>query len=181
MAAKRFEYQHKDIPFLKKDIRYRLIFSALFLLTFCWQLMNIIMAQSANALDKLEIIIGAVTMVFCLMFTCVALLYSMQDIKTINKINRTGKSVKNVTLLSTTKKDSLIRMYAFISDIITIIMLIILASAVTYSVLQYIHSATVSYYLPALAMLTLSGFNGVWHMNNEIKLMKNVQEYNSIY
>ncbi len=181
MAAKRYEYQHKDIPMVKKDMKLRLVFSILFLGIFAWQVLNLLMAKMSGSLSRLEIIVGTVTLVFCLMYTIVAIMFAVQDFKIIKNVNKTGRSIRYVTLFSANDKSSFIRMYTLISDIITIIMLLILASSVTYSTLHYIYYETISYYLPALVMLTLSGFNGVWHMNNEITLMKNVEEYHSIY
>lgn len=181
MAAKQFEYQHKDIPMVKKDMKLRLIFCILFIGTFTWQLGNIIIAKYSNLLSKMEIVIGSVTLVMCLIYTVVAFVFAYQDIKIIRNINKNGRSVRYVTLLSASDKRSFIRLYTLISDIISVVMLLVLVSGVTYSVLHYVYFETVSYYLPLLVMLTLSGFNGVWHMNNEISLMKNVEEYRSIY
>lgn len=160
---------------------FRLIFALLFFANFIWQFSNIIISQTTGSLSMLEIVLGALNMVFCLMFAMVAILYALQDQKTIVQIKKRGKAVKNITLFSAKKKDSFIRMYSFIMRVVAVVMLLVLASGVTYAILELIHYSTISFYLPLLITFALSGFNSVLHMNYEVNLMQNVQEYHSIY
>ncbi len=181
MATKRFEYQHKDIPYLKKNMCFRMIFVMSFLFIFIWQLFNIIHYNLNKELTDIMLIIGGVNLFFCVMYILVALLYYFRCLRTIKEIKKDGKSVKLISLMSVNKKDSYIKMYNFISKIIAIVMLLVLVSALTYTILELIYYSTISYYLPVIFTLTFSGFNAVLHMNFEIKLMENVNEYHNMY
>ena len=181
MGKKRFEYQHKDKPALKKDIAFRLMFAVLFLGVFVWQIIDLVLVKKNGNATALNIVIGAIVLFFALMFILVAILYAIHDINTLRQINKNGKSIRVVTVFNVKSKTSIVKLYSAVTKIIAIVMLLLFCSACTYSVLQFVHYSTIPYYLPALLLLCLSGFNAVFHINAQIDLMKNVYEYHSVY
>lgn len=181
MGKKRFEYQHKDMPALKKDISLRILFAILFFGVFVWQLVSLIASRKSGQATTVMTVIATIVLIFSILFVLVAVLYAIHDATTIKQINKTGKSIRVVTVFSLESKDSMIRLYALATKIIAVVMLLILCSTITYTILQYAYFTTISFYLPALLLLCLSGFNAAFHIDGQIDLIRNVYEYHSIY
>ncbi len=181
MTTRRYEYHNKDIPMIKKDIVFRFIFLALFAFAFAWQFAFILRDFSLNTLTQTKTLVGIIALLMCLLFVLVALTYAYRGINIINSIKHHGKSVKNVTVVSDTKKGSFVKMYSHLTRFITLIMALALVSGLTYGILEYIYYSTISFYLPIMLLVTTAGLNSVYHITTEIKIMKEVQEYNSIY
>lgn len=181
MRAKRFEYRHKDIPFLKKDIAFRIVFTFLFFAIFLWQLIIMFYNHSQGTLTNVMLIVSIFVLVGSLIFTLTAMLYAFRSINIINSIKRKGKAVRVVTTLRNNDKGSFIKLYSIITQIIAVVVLLVLVSALTYSILELVYYSSVSFYMPVLFLFAFSGFNSVYHINAEIDLIQNVKEFSSIY
>ena len=109
------------------------------------------------------------------------MLYAFRSINIINSIKRKGKAVRVVTTLRNNDKGSFIKLYSIITQIIAVVVLLVLVSALTYSILELVYYSSVSFYMPVLFLFAFSGFNSVYHINAEIDLIQNVKEFSSIY
>ncbi len=181
MKAQKFEYHYKDVPLLKKDIAVRFVFTLLFFAVFMWQFISMLVVYTNDTLDSLMILSSVTVMISSLMFAVVAFVYLFRSVNIITDIKKRGKAVRFVSVLSSSKSGSFIKLYSILTKIIALCMIVILSCAVTYSILELIHYSTMSYYLPALIMLSLCGFNSVYHITNEITRLRSVEEYNSVY
>ncbi len=181
MNQKRFEYQHKDIPFLKKDIIYRLSYVALFGIVFFVQLFMIIAQNIKGAATVTSMIIGSVILVASLLFALLCLIFAFKDIKNVDTIKKSGYAVSAVSVLPSIQKNGFMKMYSIFTKLIAIVMLCLFAGVATYSILEYIHFSTLSPYLPLLLFMTVVSFNSVYHVQHEIKLTETVKIYHSAY
>ena len=181
MKMERFEYQHKDIPMLKKDIFFRFLFMALFAGIFGWQLILLISNYIKNELSPLKTIASVILLISSLMFAIISFVYAFRSLNIMQKIVLHGRAVKSISIISNVKKNSFLRIYSVVTQLISLAMLVILCCAVTYNVLQYVYFTTISYYLPILLFVSVAGFNSVYHIKAEIKTIQNVKEFNNIY
>ncbi len=181
MKIERLEYLNKDIPLLKKDVAMRLLFMFLFLATFIWQFVLLVLNYMRGTLTSIRTILSVILLVSALMFTIISLIYAFRSFNIIQKVTVHGSSIKNITVISNIKKRSFLRIYFVITELISIAMLVVLACTTTYSILQYIYFTTFSYYLPILLFITIAGFNSVYHIKQEISTIQNVREYNSLF
>ena len=180
MNQKKFEYQNKDIPFLRKDIVWRMCFMALFALVFIAQIIMLIVSYFKGNATTTMVIVSSVIMVISLMLTILSLSFAFKDIRLINVIKKSGFVVSAVSTLPSLEKRSFIKLYSIISEVLAIAMLLILASSLTYSILELVYFTTYSFYLPMLLLITFTGFNTVYHVNHEIKLTETVRAYNNV-
>ncbi len=179
---KTYEFTNRNVPILKKDIVMRILFAFLFLVTFVWQFVLLVVRYTASDLTGIMMGIGIFTMVVSLFMGIVASLYAYRSIVTISNVKKRGSMKRRINLLSkSTKKSSFITMYSVLCKVLAVIMLMVLASGVTYAILELIFNSTHSFYLPILLLVTTSGFNSVYHLQYEIRTINEVQEYNSIY
>lgn len=181
MKTERFEYQNKDLPLLRKDIFMRLLFMGLFMAVFVWAFVNIVVNYMRDELSVIKTIVGVVILVISLLFALISLVYAFRSFNTKQKVVLNGNAVKNITIISNIKKNSFLRIYSFVMQLISIVMLMVLACGITYAVLEYVYFTTLSYYLPILFLVSITGFNSVYHIKAEIKTIQNVQEFNSIF
>ncbi|MBR2969567.1 MAG: hypothetical protein IKC49_00755 [Clostridia bacterium] len=181
MNLKKFEFQHRDIPFLKKDIAYRFIFAILFLGAGAWQFTTMILSLLNNTLSNTMIASSVfVLTISLLMFFC-SMLYSFKDFRIISTIKREGRCVSTVQVMFNLQKRSFIKLYLFINFIISLLTALVLIASVTYSILEISHYSTISYYLPILVVLCIASFNSTFHVKNEIKTIETVQQFHAIY
>lgn len=179
---KSYEFTHKDIPFLKKDFIMRVFFAFLFLFVFIWQFVLLVIRYTAKDITGIMMGVAIFTMILSLFMGVVAVLYAYKSFITIKMINKNGNMIRRMPLLGTnTKKTSFIRLYSILSKILAVVMLMLFASGITYAILDLIFKSAHSFYLPILLLITISGFNSVYHLQMEIQTINNVQEYNSIY
>lgn len=181
MKVERFEYQHKDIPMLKKDIFFRFLFMLLFAGIFGWQLILLIMNYLRDTLSTFKTIVSVALLISSLMFAIVSFTYAFRSLNTMQKVVLHGSAVKSVSIISNAKKNSFLRIYFFVTELISLVMLVVLCCAVTYNVLEYVYFTTISYYLPLLLFVSIAGFNSVYHIKAEIKTIQNVREFNSVF
>ncbi|MBQ8615765.1 MAG: hypothetical protein IJ415_04290, partial [Clostridia bacterium] len=132
MNSKRFEYTNKDIPYLKRDIVFRTIFSVLFLIIFAWQFVALIKIAVQNSATIMEICSTIIVFVCCLMLSFVSLLYVFKDFRIIAAIKMSGRCVSSVQMLIRTNKKSFLWMYGVLIQLLTLITALVLISSITY-------------------------------------------------
>ena len=181
MKTKRFEYHNKNVPMLKKEIAFRLLFTLLFFVTFIWQFAFILREYSLGTLTTLKSVVSIIVLIVTLVFTIVTLVYAYRCINVMSSIKLHGKAVRFITILSDNKKGSFLKLYSLMNRFITLVMALALVSGITYSILELIYYSSISFYIPILFFVAISGFNSVYHIKAEIQTIKEVQEYNSIY
>lgn len=178
MNSKRFEFQHKDIEGLKKDIVFRSIFMFLFIAIFIWQ---IVMIAIEKNLVFAHIVIAITVLISSLMLTILSFMYVFKDFRIISAIKTNGKCVSSVQILMKTDKKSFIRLYNILIQLLTLATSLILICSITYSILQATYMSTISFYMPLLLLITMSGYNSIYHIKQEIKTQNTVQQFNSTY
>jgi len=181
MNSKLFEYSTKDRPFLKQDIRMRITFLSLFVLTFAWQFISIIVAGVKETLTNTQLFVGIFSCLIMLLFGLICLMYLNKSTTTVRKIKKDGKAVSSVMLLMKTDKKSFVWFYNILSKVLAVIMAMVAICAVTYLILEIIYYTTYSFYMPILFFITICGFNSVYHIQYEIKTMKDVEKHNNAY
>ncbi len=181
MKNERFEYQNRDIPMLKKDIFFRFLFMLLFIGIFAWQLFLLISNYLHGTLSPIKTIVSVALLISSLMFSLVSFTYAFRSLNIMQKVILHGTAVKTISVISNAKKNSFLRIYSFVTQLISLVMLVVLCCAVTYNVLEYVYFTTISYYLPVLLFVSAAGFNSVYHIKHEIKTIQNVREFNSIF
>ena len=181
MNLKKFEYTNKDIPFLRRDVTVRLIFSSLFIAVFIWQFISLFVTNATVGMTTPKIVTSIIVLIVALMMAMVALLYSLKDLKIISAIKKRGTCVSTIDILFSLKKGSFIKLYQIVAWILAIVSLFILLCSLTYSILQFAYFSSISYYLPILVLVCIAGFNSVFHINSEIKTIETVKEYHSYY
>ena len=181
MKVRSFEYQNKDTPLLKKDAIFRILFALLFFIVFVWQIIFIFRDYSLHTLTTLKAAVGTIVLIVSILFDLVAFAYAYRAVDTLSKIKLHGHAVRMVTIFSDNKKGSFVRMYDKLTKLIALVMGLALVSGLTYAILEYFYYSSISFYLPILFFIAVSGFNTVYHVTTEIKVMKEVQSYNNIY
>lgn len=175
-----FEYQKRDLPFLRKDLAFRIIFSMLFFAIFIWQFTTFLPVVQ-NEENIVKLVVGSIVLLSSLLMFFIAFLYVFKDVRTIQTVKKFGRCSSRVQVMFDLKKGSFIRLYRFVTNLITLATSLVLVASITYAILQYNFMTSVSYYMPLLAVICLSGYNSVFHIREEIKIVQNVQAINSIY
>ena len=177
MNSKKFEYQHKDIIGLKRDILFRSLFMILFLGVFVWQFIMMFTTKLTVA----NSLVSASVLVTSLMLMSLSLMYIFKNFRIISAIKINGKCVSSVQVLIKTDKKSFIKLYCLLTQFLTLATTLILISSLTYTILQATYLSTVSFYMPLLMLVCVSGYNSIYHIKDEIKTQKTVQQYNATY
>ena len=181
MNLKNFEYLHKDIPFLKKDLAFRAIFIVLFFSVFLIQLVAMLKNLIRDSLNLGMAISSSVVILITVLFCFLSVLYMLKTSRVINIVTKRGRCVSSVDILINTKKDGFIRLYTFVCEILALLATIVLVCSVTYSALEVKYYNQLSFYLPLLVTICLTAFYSVFHLKNELKTMQTVNQYHSIY
>lgn len=181
MNSKKFEYQHKDVPFLKRNLVIRTIFTLIFLGIFAWQMISLFLIQMEGSLSILQIVTSSFVMIMCLLLGFISLMYAFKYFRIMGAIKRRGKCVSTVQIIFSLKKTGFMKMYKILTELLTLLSVVILVCTATYSILSIAYYSTVSFYLPFLVALCLSGFSAVFQIDEEIKIVENVNQFNAIY
>ena len=176
--SKRFEYTNKDITALKKDIIFRTLFATLFLAIFVWQFVSLFIAYTNNNLQLIKIIIAGIVLISTLLLLIVSLLYIFKSLRIVSAIKMNGRCVSSVAIFIRTNKGSFVKLYDLLIKFLTLATSLILVSCITYTFLQITVTSTISYYLPLILMICVSGYNSIYHIKDEIKTQEMVREYN---
>lgn len=178
---KNFEYLNKDIPFLKKELLFRAVFTVLFFTVFLIQFISMLKNLIADTLNIGMAISSTVVILTCALFCVISIIYMLKTLNIISTVNNHGRCISSVDILLKTKKDSFIKLYSLVCDILAVIASIVLICSFTYAILEASYYATTSYYLPLLVTISFSAYYSVFHIKNEIKTLQTVNQYNSIY
>ena len=179
MNSKRFEYSNKDIPYLKKDIVYRSFFTIMFLIVFVWQFASMIQTAMDESLVILQVCSSILVFITCLLLSFISFIYIFKDFRIIAAIKMNGKCVSSVQMLIRTNKKSFLWLYNILIQFLTLVTAIILICSITYTILQVTYMSTMSYYLPFLMSICLSGFNSIYHIKDEMHIQETVQEFHN--
>lgn len=178
MISKRFEYLHKDISMLKKDIVLRSLFSVLFLAIFVWQFVMIIVETVNKTMHITKVITSVIVLISTLLLLLINLVYIFRSFKIISVIKTRGKCVSSVSILFRTNKPSFIKLYSLLMQALTLIISLVLISSITYTILQASYLSFISFYMPILFMVCISGYNSIYHIQTEIETQQKVLVYN---
>ena len=182
MNSKQFEYQNRDIPFLKKDVIYRLSFLGLFFAIFIWQFVSLIIKlASKEDVNIVMIVASTFVLLFSLLFCAVSVMYAIKSLKIIGVVRKTGRCVSSVNFVFDTKKTSFVKLYSIINQILSVVTALIFISSLTFTILKAAYTDSISFYMPCLAAICLCGLNSIYHLNSEAKIMDTVQQYNNLY
>ena len=182
MNSKQFEYQNRDIPFLKKDVLFRLSFFGLFFAIFIWQFVSLIIKlASKEDVNIVMIVASTFVLLFSILFCFVSIMYAIKNVKIIKAVLKDGRCVSSVNFVFDTKKASFVKLYSIINQILTLVTALILVASITFAILQATYNNTISFFMPCLAIICVSGFNSVYHLSTESKIMQTVQQYNNLY
>ncbi len=179
MNQKKFEYQNKDIPMLRKDIRFRVLFLALFFAVFALQIASLLVNYFKDTLTKTLIFSGAIILSVSLLFIVMSLSFIFKSMRILDGVKKSGYVVSSVTTLPSLEKRSFINLYSFICNLLAVVSLLAFVCGLTYAYLQFSYYSTVSAYLPLLLLFAIIGFNTTYHVSHEIDVTKNVREYHS--
>ncbi|MFQ6752577.1 MAG: hypothetical protein ACLRFL_03335 [Clostridia bacterium] len=181
MNLKKFEFQHRDVSYLKKDIAYRFLFALLFLSVGVWQAITMFIHIYSDSISVTMIASSLFVLILSmLMFFC-SIMYTFKNFRILGTIKRQGRCVSNVQVLFNLEKRSFIKLYLFITFIISLLTALVLIASLTYTILEISIYSSISYYLPILVVLCLTSFNSTFHVKNEIKILETVQQYHAIY
>lgn len=181
MNLKKFEYQNKDVPFLKKDVIFRILFAVLFVAVFVWQIVSLFLQYSKSSLNVAMIISTIIVLLTSLLFALLSILYALKDLRIVSVVNKRGRSIDTVSIMFNTEKKGFLNLYKIINEVLAVLSLLVLIFSLTYSVLEFYYFSAVSYYMPVLLLIVVSGFNASYHLNTEIATIQTVQEFNKIY
>lgn len=177
MVSKKFEYTNKDIGYLKRDIVMRAFFTLIFLAIIIWQFVMVIMTAINDSLSTLDYVLSSITIITCLLLALISFVYSFKDFRVISTIKMDGRCVSSVPILIKTTRKSFLWLYNLLIQFLTLVTTLVLVASITYSILQYTYFSTISFYMPFLVMICLSGYNSIYHIRDEMNTQKAVQEY----
>ena len=181
MNLKKFEFVNKDVPSLKKDIATRLTFTVLFVGILIWQFVSFLITHNAGNMTIGKIISTVFVLLLALILGMLGFVYTFKDFRIVTAIKKRGSCVSTVDLLFSTKKDSFMKIYDIICQVLAYVSLFVLLCSLTSLILNAAFYSQMSYYMPLLFLLCAAGFNSVFHIKSEINTMKTVQQYHSFY
>lgn len=176
---KTFEYYHRDIKQLKKDIAFRCLFSLMFLISFVWQIISMIVISVQSKLSVLQGAVGAIVLICAILLCLVTLSFCFKDFRIIATIKMNGKCLSSVGVLFSTSKTSFMKLYDYLIKFLTLMTTLVLIACITYSILQISYLSTISYYMPMLLLVCFAGYNSIYHIKDEILTQNTVQQQQS--
>ena len=180
MGIKRFEYLNSNIPFLKKDVGCRLLFTFVFFGVFVWQFVSLLFNLKAGL--NIGMTVSTVfVLLIALLFAGISIMYALKSMKILSIVKKKGRCTSSVQILFNTSKKGFMKLYSIVTEILSIVCAVVLICTVVYSFLEMAYFSTISYFMPVLAIICFCGFNSVYHINAEIATVKNVQEYHSMF
>ena len=148
---------------------------------FLIQLISMLKNWIADTLNLGMAISSGVVLLTCALFIFLSILYMLKTKRIINVINNNGRCVSSVEMLFDTRKNSFIRMYSVITEVLAFVATIVLVCGFTYAALDIAFNSYVSFYLPLLATVCSTAYYSVFHLKSELKTVMTVNQYNSIY
>ena len=93
MKAQRFEYQNKDVPMLKKEVFFRMLFMLLFVAIFVWQFVLFVFSYIHGNLTTIKLLAAIAVLIVALLFAMVSFIYGLRCLNIIQKIALHGNAV----------------------------------------------------------------------------------------
>ena len=181
MNTKRFEYYQKDVKQLKIDIVFRVVFSTLFIACFVWQMISTIKTYLNGSLTVAKGVVSCIVLTGSILLCLITFFYAFKDFRIIAAIKMNGKCVSSVQILFSTKKSGFLKLYSYLMQFLTLAVSLILVACITYSILQVTVLSTISFYMPLLVTICVSGYNSIYHIKDEILTQQTVHEQQPIY
>lgn len=181
MKVKNFEYHLKDVKQLKIDIAFRLFFSVLFVAIFVWQFASMAILSGQKSLSTMHLIISVIVLFSTLLLFLATFAYALKDFRIISTIKSKGKCLMPISILFQSKKRGFLRLYYFLIQLLTFATTLLLVGCLTYSILQVAYLSSVSFYMPFLMMICISGYNSIYHIKDEIHTQETVLEQQPLY
>ena len=181
MRTKRFEFNKKDVNHLKKDIILRTLFSILFLTVFVWQMISIVKKSTGNNLSIIQTTVSIIVLIGSLLLGLVSLFYAFKDFRIISVIKVNGRCINSVPILFSTKKSGFVWLYNILIQILTLATTLVLIACITYTILEISYFATISFYVPILVFVCISGYNAIYHIREEIYKQNILNEQKPLY
>ncbi len=181
MKAQKFQFRHKDVPMLKKDVAMRTFFSLLFVGVFVWQILLIFFKYFNAKLSTFEVVCSSLTMLISLFMAMVSFVFLFRSLNNLICIKKSGNAVGVKTPMFNSKKTGFFNLYYVVSTVIAWVMTFVLVCSITYAVLEGVFYNQFSIFLPALVLTAISGYNSVYHLKNELTILKEVDNYTSVY
>ena len=132
-------------------------------------------------LSTINIVAGMFVILCALLLGLISFMYFLKNIRILRVVKNNGRCVSSVPLMINIKKNSFINMYSIVNFLLSCIALLVLVSSLTYSILQFAYFASISFYLPILILISVSGFNSVYHLNTEMKIIQTVREFHTVF
>ena len=177
MYSKRYDFLKKDIKFLRKSAFSHIFYSILFVSIFVLQFMLFIYENEHGKISILKGSIAICVLISMIFLTMIAILLAGKDISTIIQIKKHTHSVRNVYVFKNVNKTGFLNMYSIVNRMIGIITLILSASVITYSVLDYIYNQSVLFYLPLILAITINSFSSSGFLKSQLKISETINEY----
>ncbi len=181
MKSKKFIYLHKDVKQLKVDIVFRILFSLLFLAIFVWQFIFMILYIVQNKFSNPHGVVSAIVLISALLLCITTFYYAFKDFQIIAAVKMTGQCVSSVSILFPTKKTSFIKLYNYLIQFLTLATTLVLIASLTYAILEVTVLSSISFYMPLLLMICVSGYSSIYHIKDEITTQNTVQEQTPLY
>lgn len=181
MNFKKFEYHHKDIPMLKKDVIIRILFTVLFFALLIWQFVSLLINYTTASVTLPILVSAIIVIVMSALLAGLSLIYAFKSLKTLATIKQYGYCVSSVDILFSVKKSGFLNLYSIVTNIITLITTLVLITSVVYAFLEVAYFSAISFFMPVLMLLCLSGYNSSYQIKNEIDIQQFVDEFHKVF
>lgn len=177
MRSRRFELKEKDIPFLKRDSKIKIILTIAFAVTLAWQTIAFIMSFVNKTSSVLKICLSSLVILCSLMLLFVNISLIVRNSNLISVIKEKGHCLWDVPFISSTSKNGLLNIYKVICLALAGICGIILLASLICLFVQKSYIESTSYYLPLLFMICASCLNSYYFLvsNNYMQTLNSEQ------
>lgn len=175
MGYKKIEYTHKNISQLKSENRYRILFAIFFLLVLTAQIVLFII--EGQKLSNIKYFIGFFVMISSFLMATTSILYFLKNNRIITQILTEASAVRMSANFLNTDKSYVLKLYAVFNIILTALSSIILLCSLVYTFLEFAYYSNLTFFLPILLLICISGYNTVFHIKYEILTAENVDKY----
>lgn len=177
MRSKRFELKEKDIPFLKRDSKIKIILIVAFALILAWQTITFIMSFVNKTSSILKICISSIVICCSIIYLCFTIYLLIRNLNLISVIKENGHCLWDVPFLASTSKSGLVNMYKILCLALGVICSVILIASLICLLAQKSYLQSTSYYLPLIFMVCAACFNAYFFFvsNNYMQTLNKEQ------
>ena len=176
MTSKRFKLVEKDIPFLKKDMKIKIVLTVVFALVLAWQTIAFIMDFVNKTNSILNMCISITVIVYALALLCFTIFFTVRNLNLISVIKEKDHCLWDVPFISNTSKTGLINMYKILCLVLGCICGFILIACFIAICVQ--KSFITLRYLPLLLTVGASCFNAYFFFVSNNYMQKLNKEQN---